>query len=194
MGLEKRKNTEVDSESYPIVRDYLQGSRDQNNIFWAFSVTLGGFGFLLTGLSSFLKTKLLSLFYIERMLFIPQGIILMFYGTVGLSIGTFLLLTILWNVGFGYNEYNKNSGKIVLYRKGYPGVNREVFLEFEFREVKSVKMFIRDGLSPKRQLLLCLKDGREIPLIGNTALCPLSELESKALFLAYYLETVLESS
>jgi len=180
--------------SYTIIKYYVKGSRELNNIFWAFISTLGGWGFLGTGLSSFLKDNVFFLFYAKELVFIPQGIILMFYGTIGVSLGLFLWSTIWWNVGFGYNEFDKNTQKITLYRKGFPGKNSEIFLEFKFKQVKSIKMLVQNGLSPKRQLLLCLKDGREIPLINSVRIIALSELETQALVLAYYLEVFLESS
>ena len=100
---------------------YFAGSRRLNNIFWAITVSLGGFGFFLTGLSSFFKTNLLFFSDSSGISFIPQGIVLVFYGTVGSILGIFLALTIWWDVGSGYNEYNRDSQQVKLYRKGFPG-------------------------------------------------------------------------
>ena len=36
-----------------LIKSYSKGSRRLSNIFWAVAVSLGGFGFFLTGLSSF---------------------------------------------------------------------------------------------------------------------------------------------
>ena len=72
------------------------------------AVSLGGFGFFLTGLSSFFKTNLLFFSDSSGISFIPQGIVLVFYGTVGSILGIFLALTVWWNVGSGYNEYNRD--------------------------------------------------------------------------------------
>jgi hypothetical protein len=71
---------------------YLEGSRRISNIFWALTVTLGGFGFFLTGLSSFFKTNFLFITQSNEISFLPQGIVLTFYGTVGFIIGIFLCL------------------------------------------------------------------------------------------------------
>ena len=38
---------------------YIDGSRRLSNIFWSAAVSLGGLGFFLTGVSSFLKTNLI---------------------------------------------------------------------------------------------------------------------------------------
>ena len=175
------------------MRTYITGSRQLSNFFWAIAVTLGGIGFFLTGLSSYLKTNLVFFANVNEIAYIPQGIVLMFYGSVGFILGVFLCLTIWWDVGFGYNDYDQNLAQILLYRKGFPGKNRELKLNFEFDEVKSIKIRIRDGLNPRRQLLLCLKDGREIPLTGVEQPSALNKIEAEAVTLAKYLNVYLET-
>ena len=180
-------------EQQPLIRSYIEGSRLLSNIFWALSVSAGGLGFFLSGLSSFFKVNLLAFSNSTQLSFIPQGIVLVFYGTVGLTLGVFLWLTIWWDIGFGYNEYSKETQKVILYRKGFPGKNRELCLKFNFDELKSIKMFIRDGLNPKRQLFLCLNDSREIPLTGSYKPVALNKIEAEALNLAKYLNVYLET-
>jgi hypothetical protein len=157
------------------------------------AVSLGGFGFFLTGLSSFFKINLLIFSDSSEISFIPQGIVLLFYGTVGSILGIFLILTIYWNVGSGYNEFNRDLQKIKLYRKGFPGKNRELTFTFSFEEIKSIKMRIKDGINPKRQLLLCLNDSREIPLTGIDQQVALNKIENKAIEIAKYLNVFLET-
>ena len=181
-------------EQQPLLRSYIEGSRQLSNIFWALAVSAGGLGFFLSGLSSFFKVNLLVFSDSTQLSFVPQGIVLVFYGTVGLILGIFLWLTIWWDIGFGYNEYSKESQIITLYRKGFPGKNRELCVKFNFDELKSIKMFIRDGLNPKRQLFLCLNDNREIPLTGNDRPVALNKIESEALTLAKYLNIYLETN
>jgi hypothetical protein len=164
-----------------------------SNIFWAITVSLGGFGFFLTGLSSFFGTNLLVFSDSSEISFLPQGIVLIFYGTVGSILGIFLILTIYWNVGSGYNEFNRDLQKIRLYRKGFPGKNRELTFTFSFNEIKSIKMRIKDGINPKRQLLLCLNDSREIPLTGIDQQVALNTIENKAIEIAKYLNVFLET-
>ena len=180
-------------EQQPSIISYIEGSRQLSNIFWALTVSAGGLGFFLSGLSSFFKVNLIIFTDSTNISFIPQGLILVFYGTVGLTLGTFLWLTIWWDIGFGYNEYNKEKQSVIIYRKGFPGKNQELCLTFNFDEIKSIKMFIRDGLNPKRQLFLCLNDSREIPLTGNTQPTALNKIEAEALNLAKYLNIYLET-
>jgi hypothetical protein len=180
-------------EENSILKSYCDGSRRLNNIFWATAVTLGGFGFFLTGLSSFFKTNLLIFSDSSEISFIPQGIVLLFYGTVGSILGIFLILTIWWDVGSGYNEYNRDLQEVILYRRGFPGKNRELKFVINFDEVKSIKMRIKEGLNPKRQLLLCLADSREIPLTGVEQPQALSKVEDQAITIAKYLNVFLET-
>ena len=111
-----------------LLRSYVTGSRRASNIFWAVVVSLGGLGFFLTGLSSYFKRNLLLLSNASTISFIPQGIVLLFYGTIGLLIGLFLFLTIWWDIGFGYNEYDQKFKKIIIYRRSFPGPNRNLKL------------------------------------------------------------------
>jgi hypothetical protein len=174
-------------------RSYIIGSRRLNNLFLALSASLGGIGFFLTGLSSYFQINLLIFSNSNEIAFLPQGIVLLFYGTVGSILAIYLWLTVWWDIGFGYNEYNQISNEIILYRKGYPGKNRELKLKFLFNEVKSIKMKIEEGLNPKRLLLLCLKDGREIPLSGVDRPISLTKIEQEAVKLAQYLDVYLET-
>jgi hypothetical protein len=181
------------TEANSIIKSYFTGSRRLSNIFWALTVSLGGFGFFLTGLSSFFGINLLFFSDSSEISFIPQGIVLLFYGTVGSILGIFLTLTIWWNVGSGYNEYNRDLQTVELYRKGFPGKNRELTFTFAFKEIKSIKMRIKEGLNPKRQLLLCLVDNREIPLTGIEQPVALNKIEDEAITIAKYLNVFLET-
>jgi len=180
-------------ENNSIIKSDITGSRRLSNIFWALAVSLAGFGFFLAGLSSFFGVNLLFFSNSTEISFLPQGIAILFYGTVGSILGIFITLTVWWNVGSGYNEYNRNLQKVKLYRQGFPGKNRELMFTFSFDEIKSIKMIIKEGLNPKRQLLLCLTDSREIPLTGTGQPVPLNKIEEEAIRLAKYLDVFLET-
>ena len=47
-------------------------------------------------------------------------------------------------------------------------------------------MRIKEGINPKRQLLLCLIDNREIPLTGIEQPMALNKIENEAIKLAKY--------
>jgi len=176
-----------------LLRSYITGSRRISNIFWAVVVSLGGLGFFLKGFSSYFKTNLLILSNSSTISFIPQGVVLLFYGTIGVLIGLFLFLTIWWDIGFGYNEYDQKIKKITIYRRSFPGPNRNLKLMFNFSETKSIKVRITEGLNPKRQLFLCLQDNREIPLTAIDQPAALDKIEKEAVALAKFLGVNLET-
>nr|YP_009293855.1 photosystem I assembly protein Ycf4 [Ahnfeltia plicata]AOM65543.1 photosystem I assembly protein Ycf4 [Ahnfeltia plicata]UAT97196.1 photosystem I assembly protein Ycf4 [Ahnfeltia plicata]UAT97401.1 photosystem I assembly protein Ycf4 [Ahnfeltia plicata] len=175
-----------------IRTDEILGSRRFSNYWWATTILLGGLGFFLVGLSSYLKIELLPFTKSSELLFIPQGIIMTFYGTIAILLSIFLWLTIFWNVGGGYNEFNNNEGIITIFRLGFPGKNRILQLEYNIQDIQSIRVSIQDGLTPRREIYLKMKDKREIPLtrVGQPLL--LSEIEEQATTLAKFLGVVLE--
>jgi len=54
-------------------------------------------------------------------------------------------------------------------------------------------MKIKEGLNPTRQIWLCLKDTREIPLIGIEQPLALNKIEEEAIKIAKYLNVFLET-
>jgi len=102
------------------------GSRRFSNFWWGTIVSIGGTGFLLSGLSSYLHVNLLPFADPTQLVFIPQGIAMGFYGVCGVLLALYLWLTILWDVGGGYNEFDRQTGNIRIFRWGFPGKNRKV--------------------------------------------------------------------
>jgi hypothetical protein len=154
---------------------------------------LAGLGFFLAGLSSYLHVNLLIVTDTNSITFIPQGIALLFYGTGAIGIAIYLLLTIIWNIGSGYNEFLKDENVIRIVRLGFPGKNRTIFLSYDFKNVKSLKFLIKQGLNPRCNILLMLKDKREIPLFPAQFLMNPNETEKRAITLSNFLEVPLES-
>ncbi len=172
--------------------DQILGSRRLSNYWWAVVILLGGISFFLVGISSYLHVELLPFTQSSGISFIPQGAIMIFYGTLAISLSLFLWLTILWNVGGGYNEFNNDKGIITIFRLGFPGRNRNLSLTYRIQDIQSIRINIQDGLTPKREIYLKTKDKREIPLtrVGQPLL--LSEIEKQASELAKFLGVVLE--
>jgi hypothetical protein len=97
----------VDSQTSLIRRDSISGSKRFSNYFWTFVLFAGGSGFLLAGFSSFFKKNLLFFGNPTELSFLPQGILMSFYGILAISLSIYIGLTILWDIGGGYNEFNK---------------------------------------------------------------------------------------
>ena len=176
-----------------IRQDKIVGSRRFSNYFWTFVLFIGGISFLLAGLSSYLKINLLPFANTSELVFIPQGVVMMFYGTLSLSISIYTFLTVLWDIGSCYNEYNKIENLVKIVRKGFPGRNREILLTYPLNNIRSIGIKISEGLNPKRIIYLCLKDERQIPLTPVEQPSTISNLEENAADLAKFLELKLEN-
>ena len=176
-----------------IRQDQIIGSRRFSNYFWSFFLSTGGIGFLLAGLSSYFQTNLLPFGNTTELTFIPQGLVMMFYGTLSFSISIYTITTIILDVGGGYNEYNKLEKLIKIVRRGFPGKNREILLTYPLSNVRAIGIKITEGLNPTRSLYLCLKDERKIPLTQVQEPTAISTLEEKAADLAKFLDLKLEN-
>lgn len=184
--------TETKTEDNLVLHQSVLGSRRLSNYWWAVVVTIGGVGFLLAGLSSYLNINLLLVSDTSGLQFIPQGIALSFYGVAGTLLALYLWLIIIWDVGGGYNEFNKQTGKLKVLRRGYPGKNRLVEIDLPLEDVQSVRAEIKEGLNPKRALYLKVKKRRDIPLTRVGEPQSLSKIENQAAELARFLAVPLE--
>lgn len=176
-----------------IRQDKIIGSRRFSNYFWSFFLFVGGLGFLLAGISSYFKINLLPFANPTELVFIPQGLVMMFYGTLSLGISIYTIITILLDIGSGYNEYNKIENLVKIVRKGFPGKNREILLTYPISNVRAIGIKITEGLNPTRSIYLCLKDERNIPLTPVQQPTAISSLEEEAADLAKFLDLKLEN-
>lgn len=175
-----------------IRRDIVVGSRRFSNYWWASVIFLGAFGFLLTGISSYLGQNLLPFIQFKDILFFPQGLVMSFYGVLGLIFSSYLWLTIFLSVGEGFNEFNKKEGIIRIFRWGFPGKNRRIDLCYSIEDVESIKVELKEGLNPRRTIYLRLKGKRDIPLTRIGQPMTLEEIEKQAANLAKFLQVSLE--
>jgi hypothetical protein len=176
-----------------ILKENIIGARNINSFVSMTVLFFAGMGFFLAGLSSYFQINLLILTDTSEITFIPQGVALLFYGTGAIGISLYLLLTIIWNIGSGYNEFSKEDNVVRIIRLGFPGKNRTIFLTYEFKNIKNLKFLIKQGLNPRCNILLVLKDKREIPLFPAQFLLNPNETEKKAIDLANFVNVPLES-
>lgn len=175
-----------------VLRQSITGSRRLSNYWWAIVVTMGATGFLLAAISSYTKVSLLPFSDPTLLIFVPQGLAMGFYGLAGTLFGIYLWLTILWDVGGGYNEFNKETEQVKVFRWGFPGKNRSIEVTCKTDDVQAVRVEIRDGLNPKRALYLRVKGMRDVPLTQVGQPIALAALENQGAELARFLGVPLE--
>jgi hypothetical protein len=186
-----------------LIRRYIViGSRRLSNYWWALVIFLGGLGFLLTGISSYLGEdntivrwlNLLPFIQSKNIIFFPQGLVMCFYGILGLIFSIYLWLTLFWSVGGGFNEFNKKEGIIRIFRWGFPGKNRRIDLSYPINEVEAIRVELKEGLNPKRTIYMRIKGKRDIPLTRIGQPLTLEEIEKQAAELAKFLQVSLEAN
>ena len=165
----------------------IPGYRRFSNIIWFGLLFFAGFGFLLKGASSYFNSPIFPLFDENVLNYVPQGMIMTFYGALGIILSLFILFGIILNVGGGYNEFNKSLNLIRIARNGWAGRNKSILLTYSLDDIEKIEVFIREGLNPKRVIYLLTKDKRKLPLTPIGQPMALAEIEDKAFRLAEYL-------
>lgn len=145
-------------ENVLLTRRYsITGAKRISNYWWAFIVSLGGLAFFLTGFASFLQRSILLFNQSKSISFLPQGLIMCFYGCLGLLFGFYLWCTIIWKVGDGFNEFNKDQGSVRIFRWGLPGKNRRIDFQYKMDEIEGVRVELKEGVNPQRVISLKMK-------------------------------------
>lgn len=165
------------------------GSRRLSNLLVASAVSIGGFGFLLTSVSSRLGRNLLPIGHPADLTWVPQGLVMGLYGIAAILLATYLWGVIVIDVGSGSNRFDRASGQAVISRRGF---RRMIEVAIPLREIQAVKVEVRDGLSPQRRLALRLQGRRDLPLTRVGEPMPLADLERGGAELARFLGVPLE--
>ncbi len=165
------------------------GSRRSSNLVVATAVSIGALGFLLASLSSYFGRDLLPLGHPANLIFVPQGLIMGFYSIAGALLATYLWVVIAIDVGSGSNRFDKDKGVVTISRLGF---RKPIKVEIPIKDVKAVKVEIRDGINPRRRIALRLQGGRDMPLTRIGAPLPIAELELEGAELARFLGVNLE--
>ena len=102
--------------------EILKGTNRLNNYFWSFILFLFGNGFFITGLSSYLNFQQQNflIFNFTEIEYLPQGILLIFYGTCSISLSFLIFWLIKLDLGSGVNTYDIESKVIRITRKNFP--------------------------------------------------------------------------
>jgi hypothetical protein len=209
-------NKKIEFGQVLIRRYMIIGERRISNYWWAFVISLGSIGFLFTGIASYLASffrtqndeipgsSLVQSLSEQNIFpfgtntnlielpFFPQGLLMSFYGSLGILLSLYWWFLIFWNVGAGFNEFNKKDGFIRVFRWGYPGKNRKIDLSYSLKDVEAIKVELKQGLDSQRTIYLRLKGNREIPLTGIGQPLTLKDIEKQASELANFLQVSLE--
>ncbi len=176
-----------------IIKEEIIGARNIKTFLSSIILFFVGSAFLLVGISSYFKTNYFPFTDISQIKFYPQGIAMTFYGVAAIVLSLYLAFTIYLNLGSGYNEFSKKDQTVKIVRLGFPGKNRKIFLSYKLNNIKSIKFILKQGLNPRANILLVLKDQRQIPLFPANILLKASFIENKAIKLANFLNLPLES-
>ena len=178
-----------------LIRRYMIiGERRISNYWWAIVISFGSIGFLFTGINSYLAISTSENIVLNNQIvpFFPQGLLMSFYGSLGVLLSLYWWFLIFWNVGGGFNEFNKKDGFIRIFRWGYPGKNRKIDFSYSLKDVEAIKVELKQGLDPQRTIYLRLKGNREIPITGIGQPLTLRDIEKQASELANFLQVSLE--
>lgn len=190
------------TDDLPLIQRYaVIGSRRFSNIAWGITIFLGSISFLILGISSSGKFDF-GFFSSPNIVFFPQGVVMCFYGILGLFFSCYLWLTAWWNVGGGFNEFNIKGGFVQIFRWGFPGKNRRINLLYMIDAIDSIRVELKEGLNPRRTIymrILQTDNGqgpsqRDIPLTGVSAPLTLEQVENQAYEVAKFLNVPLELS
>nr|YP_010283949.1 photosystem I assembly protein Ycf4 [Paragymnopteris bipinnata var. bipinnata]UAT96858.1 photosystem I assembly protein Ycf4 [Paragymnopteris bipinnata var. bipinnata] len=172
--------------------EFIKGSRTFANSCWACILVCGATGFLLVGFSSCIGEDLIPRLSSKQIAFIPQGLVMCFYGIAGLFLGLYLWCTVFWNVGGGYNYFDRREGISSIFRWGFPGKNRRIHIRLILGDIEAVGLKSQEGFFPSRVLYLKVRGRRSIPLIRIGENSTLEDMEEKAAELARFLRISIE--
>ena len=191
--MNQTSESNVDFGKSNLIRRYsVLGARRFSNIFWALVLGIGGGYFFCTGLSSYYQIPLLPFIRFDTITFFPQGIVMCFYGILAIFLSIYLWLTILWQIGGGFNEFNKKNGTFRVFRWGFPGKDRRIDFSYQLTDIEGIRIEITEGLNPKRTIYIKLKEKKEIPLTRVGQPISLEEIEKQASDLAMFLQVSLD--
>ncbi|KAH0853899.1 hypothetical protein HID58_092794 [Brassica napus] len=104
---------------------------------------MSSLGFLLVGTSSYLGKNFISLVASQEILFFPQGIVMSFYGIAVAICGALFCGC----VGSGYDLFDRKEGIVRIFRWGFPGKSRRIFLRFLMKDIQSIRIEVKEGVS-----------------------------------------------
>ena len=93
------------------------------------------------------------------------------------------------DVGAGSNRFDKAAGLVSISRRGF---RKPITVEIDLKDVKAVKVEVRDGFNARRRVSLRVQGRRDMPLTRVGEPLPLAQLEEDGAELARFLGVNLE--
>lgn len=177
-----------------LYTEFVVGPRKWSNVCWALILLLGTLGFLLTGLASYFgKNKLFFPYLFNNVLYFePQGLLMCFYGIAGFFLSIYLWGMLIWNVGSGYNEIDRQKGIVCLFRWGFPGENRRIRVYCFIEDIKSIRIQTKNLFLSRYSIYLELKNKQSLPLNQMQDFIHFQQMEQKAAEIAQILQVPIE--
>jgi len=172
-----------------VLEQKIKGSRKVSNYLVASMLSIGGVGFLLASLSSYFGNDFLPLGNPSTLIFVPQGLVMGLYGIAAFFLAIYFWRLISIDYGSGFNRFDKNKGFLLLTRRGF---FKNIEIEIPIKEIKAVKLEVREGFNPQRRVSLRIKGRKNLPISRVGSPKPLLELENEGAEIARFLEVNLE--
>jgi len=93
------------------------------------------------------------------------------------------------DVGAGMNRFDKSAGVVTISRRGF---RKPISVEIPIKDIKAVKVEVRDGFNTRRRVSLRVQGRRDMPLTRVGEPLPLAQLEQDGAELARFLNVNLE--
>nr|YP_009582650.1 photosystem I assembly protein ycf4 [Selaginella lyallii]QBL02093.1 photosystem I assembly protein ycf4 [Selaginella lyallii] len=170
----------------------VDGYRRASHLFWACVTLLGALGFFLVGISSYLGWDITPLLPSQQIHFVPQGVVMSFYGIAGIFFSFYLWCTISRNVGSGDDRYDRQAGVITMSRWGFPGDSRRIHNRVPIENVKAIRMEFLEGIYPRSVVSMRLEGQQSIPLTRPSEYQTLLDTERRAAEPARFLGVPIE--
>ncbi|KAK8528026.1 hypothetical protein V6N13_041827 [Hibiscus sabdariffa] len=94
--------------------------------------------------------------------------------------------------GSGYDRFDRQEGIVCIFRWGFPGKNRRIFLRFLMKDIQSIRIEVKEGIYARRVLYMEIRGQGAIPLTRTDENLTPREIEQKAAELAYFLRVPIE--
>jgi hypothetical protein len=182
----------MDIKSESLWIDNVTGSRRISNAIWALIVFIGAIGFIFVGLSSYFGKDLIPFLQSQAIIFKPQGLVMLFYGIGGFFLSIYLWCLIVWDIGSGYNEFDRQEGLVSIFRWGFPGKNRRIRIRCLVEDIQAIRLEVNENLGARSVISIRLKGQQDIPLNQIGESLNLTQMEEKAAQLARFLRVPIE--